>query len=62
MKILFDTNVVLDVLLNRHPHSTLSAILFARVERGELTGCLGATSVTTIFYLAAKANGVPMAS
>jgi len=24
VKILFDTNVVLDVLLNRHPHSVMS--------------------------------------
>jgi len=61
VKILFDTNVVLDVLLNRHPHSTISALLLARVERGELTGCLGATTVTTIFYLAAKANGIQSA-
>jgi len=58
VKILFDTNVVLDVLLNRHPHSVMSARLLAKVERGELVGCLGATTVTTIFYLAAKANGV----
>lgn len=61
MKILFDTNVVLDVLLDRHPHSAMAARLLARVEQGELKACLGATTVTTIFYLAAKAKGVSSA-
>ena len=51
MRILFDTNVVLDVLLQRKPHFIFSAPLMSRVEQGTLTGLLCATSVTTIAYL-----------
>ena len=61
MKILFDTNVVLDVLLDREPFSTPAALLFSKVERGELTGCLCATTVTTIHYLARKVLGTDRA-
>ena len=51
MKILFDTNVVLDVLQQRNPHFLFSAPLMSRVEQGSLTGLLCATTVTTIAYL-----------
>jgi predicted nucleic acid-binding protein len=57
LRILFDTNVVLDVLLERQPHVADAAILMARVERRELEGLLGATTVTTVHYLASKAIG-----
>lgn len=57
MNVLFDTNVVLDLLLDREPWSALAAELVARVERGEIEGSLGATTVTTIHFLAAKVKG-----
>lgn len=57
MKILFDTSVVLDVLLDREPFSIYAVQLFARVERSELVGYLGATTVTTVHYLLRKALG-----
>ncbi len=57
MKILFDTNVVLDVLLDRDPFSDIATKLFSRVERKELKGFLGATTITTIYYLASKVAG-----
>lgn len=57
MRILLDTNVVLDVLLDREPHVRASSAILAAVEAGLLTGLLGATSVTTIHYLASKAVG-----
>lgn len=57
MNILFDTNVVLDVLLDRKPFSGPAANLFAQVEAGDITGLLGATTLTTVFYLATKAVG-----
>jgi predicted nucleic acid-binding protein len=57
MKVLFDTNVVLDVLLAREPHAAVAAQLFALVERGEMQGCVCATMVTTIHYLAVRALG-----
>ncbi len=54
MKVLLDTNVVLDVLLNRHPFSDDSAQVMAMVDRSEVQGFLSATTVTTIHYLLAK--------
>jgi predicted nucleic acid-binding protein len=57
LKVLFDTNVVLDVLLDRKPFSGIASRLFARVERGELSGILGATTVTTLHYLLTKSYG-----
>jgi predicted nucleic acid-binding protein len=62
LKVLFDTNVVLDVLLGREPHVAASADLLARAETGDLTGYLCATTVTTLHYLTAKAIGPEQAS
>jgi predicted nucleic acid-binding protein len=55
--VLLDTNVVLDVLLQREPHFADSAAVLGVVESGLVTGLLGATSVTTIYYLIDKALG-----
>lgn len=57
MKVLFDTNVVLDVLLDREPHTDAAARLFALVDSGRLEGSICATTVTTIYYIAAKSFG-----
>jgi predicted nucleic acid-binding protein len=57
MRILFDTNVVLDVLLARAPHAAPATQLLDLIARKELDALLGATSVTTIYYLAEKAAG-----
>lgn len=51
MRILFDTNVVLDVLLDRRPHSAAASRLMTYVDEGPLDGLLGATTVTTTHYL-----------
>lgn len=57
MTILFDTNVVLDVLLKRAPHEAAARWLIDRVETGDLIGVLGATTITTIDYVAGRAIG-----
>jgi predicted nucleic acid-binding protein len=54
MRVLFDTNVVLDVLLSRAPHADAATQLLDLVARRQLDGVLGATSVTTIHYLLGK--------
>ena len=61
MKILFDTNIVLDVLIDRLPHSEAATELFSRVEDGTVIGYLCGTTITTVFYLAAKTVGTPKA-
>ena len=57
MKILFDTNVVLDVLLNRQDFSELAGLLFTAVENKKITGYLSATTITTLDYLISKSLG-----
>ena len=57
MNILFDTNVVLDLLLDREPFAADAASLFSKVEQSIISGYLCATTVTTIHYLIAKAIG-----
>jgi predicted nucleic acid-binding protein len=56
-RILFDTNVVLDVLLDRQPHVEASAAVWAAVEAGRSEGMLAAHAVTTIHYLVRKERG-----
>lgn len=57
MRLLLDTNVVLDVLLARSPHDLDSAKVMAAVETNAVEGFLCATTITTIHYLTAKAVG-----
>jgi predicted nucleic acid-binding protein len=56
-RILFDTNVVLDVLLDRQPYVEASAAVWAAVETGTSEGMLAAHAVTTIHYLLGKELG-----
>lgn len=57
MRTLFDTNIVLDLLLDREPFSEEATILFSKVELEEITGFLCATTVTTLHYLYNKVKG-----
>ncbi|MBI4356519.1 MAG: PIN domain-containing protein [Gammaproteobacteria bacterium] len=61
MKILFDTNIILDVLLDREPFSEPAAKLFSLVEMGRMNGYVSASSITTIHYLATKVIGTKKA-
>jgi predicted nucleic acid-binding protein len=57
VKVLIDTNVILDVLLARKPHVEASTGVLALVEEGQIQGLVGATTITTIHYLCTKAVG-----
>ncbi len=56
-RILLDTNIVLDVLLDRQPYADASAAAWAAVETGVSEGMLTAHAVTTIHYLLRKEMG-----
>lgn len=56
MKVLIDTNVILDVLLNRAPFVELSANIVSSVETREIEGYLCAATVTTLGYLISKSK------
>jgi predicted nucleic acid-binding protein len=62
MKTFFDTNVILDVLLDREPFSNEASFLLSKVEQSEIIGFICATTVTTIYYIASKALGHQEAS
>jgi len=57
LKIVFDTNVILDVLLVRESHFEVSANLFDAVVCKDVEGYLCATTLTTIDYLVSKQQG-----
>jgi len=57
LKILFDTNVVLDVMLLRKPFFESSALVLAEVERKNIEGFVCSTTITTIHYLVEKSKG-----
>lgn len=54
MKVLFDTNIILDVLLDRKEFVELSSSLVSLVETKVIEGYLCATTITTIDYLISK--------
>ena len=51
MRLLFDVNVIIDLLADRKPFADAAAAVMARVETGAVTGLLAAHTVTTVFYL-----------
>ncbi len=57
MKVFFDTNILLDVLLEREPFYEKAAILWSIVEKEKITGYISAISVNNIFYIARKYKG-----
>jgi hypothetical protein len=54
MRVLFDLNIILDVLQEREAFYDFSSRLLALAETGRIQGWLAAYSVTTLFYLIAK--------
>lgn len=59
---MLDTNVVLDVLLDRTAFVDQSSQILDLVERGAVTGLLCATTITTLAYLAGKVVGKQQAT
>jgi predicted nucleic acid-binding protein len=54
VKICFDTNVILDVLLEREPWYTSSVSLLLKAEKNIIEAYLCPTTITTIAYLIQK--------
>lgn len=60
-QVLFDTNVVLDALLRRAPWDVDAAACWQACDDGKILGCLTASSLTDIFYIARKQKGQAVA-
>ena len=57
MIILVDTNVVLDILLNRQPWYTNAALIFSLSQQKLIKSYISASSITDIFYITQKEQG-----
>jgi predicted nucleic acid-binding protein len=56
MKVLVDTNVILDVLLKRDGLYAESFEIFRLAEQHVITGCVSSSAITDVFYLVHKAQ------
>jgi len=57
MRILLDTNIILDIALKREPHFLDSAEVFKTVDNKFLFGFVSATTITDIYFIAKKEKG-----
>lgn len=51
MKIVFDTNVIVDVLTDRDPFAEVSTKALAAVERNDIVGAMTANTITDVYYI-----------
>ncbi len=57
MRVLFDTDVVLDLVLDREPFVEAAAALFVLQERGRIDGCVSGITLVNVFYVTRKIKG-----
>jgi predicted nucleic acid-binding protein len=57
MKILLDTNVILDILLDREPFAEPAVLLFKTVHKQEIPMFMTATTVTDLYFITRKEKG-----
>jgi predicted nucleic acid-binding protein len=61
MRVLLDTNIVLDVLLNRQPFVTDSRALWQAADTGKFIACIATFTIPTIHYICRRHAGKPAA-
>jgi len=54
VRVLIDTNIILDFLLQREPFSQEAELLFQAIDVGEVVGYVTATTLTDIFYISRR--------
>ena len=57
MRILLDTNVLLDLVMNRPDFVELAKQLFLAIDEKRLMGFMSATTVTDVYYIATRERG-----
>jgi len=62
VKVLFDVNVLLDVLLDRKPWAADSALLLDAAERKKIVGYVAGHTMTTAYYIVARSAGARKAA
>jgi predicted nucleic acid-binding protein len=61
MRVLVDTNIFLDDLLDREQFGTEAKALFEAIQSQRIEGYVSATTVTDIFYIVRKQKGLQIA-
>ena len=61
MRVLVDTNIFLDDLLDREQFGTEAKALFEAIQSQRIEGYVSATTVTDIFYIVRKQKGIYIA-
>jgi predicted nucleic acid-binding protein len=56
-QVLIDTNVILDIALQREPFFEVANQIFDKIDEDEIKGFVTASSVTDIYYVSRKASG-----
>ena len=57
MRILLDTNIILDIALRREPHFTYSSEVFKAIDNNIILGYVTVTTITDIYYIAKREKG-----
>lgn len=57
MKVLIDTNIILDVLTKRKPFYIDSARVWTLIKEEIIEGCISAISVNNLYYIVKKLKG-----
>jgi len=55
--ILLDTDVLIDVALDRHPHAGPASELLDRIEHGAENACIAWHTVSNFYYIVAPSRG-----
>ena len=55
--ILLDTDVLIDIALDRHPHAGAAQQLLDRIERGAESACIAWHTVSNFYYIVAPSRG-----
>lgn len=54
LRILIDTNIILDYLLERQPYEKPARAIIKFCQQKTIEGCVAAHSITNIFYILRK--------
>ncbi len=57
MKVLLDTNIIIDIALERQPYVTNSETVLAFVEQGQIEGYISASTISDLYYIIRKQKG-----
>lgn len=57
MKVLLDTNVIVDVALERQPYFSDSETVLSFVETGQMEGYISASTFSDLYYIIRKEKG-----